>query len=1007
MLSQVLTGTGGVGKTQLAADYARAAWEDGSVDVLVWISASSRQTIMDGYAQAGVEVLAADPSDPEHAARAFLAWLEPKDGPRQCRWLVVLDDLADPADLRGLWPPNRHGRTLVTTRRREAALSGDGRRLLHVGMFMPWEAVAYLTAVLAAHGRHDPLNEIQALAADLGHLPLALAQAAAYLIDTAITCADYRRLLADRIRKLADLLPEPSALPDDQTTTVAATWSLSIERAEKLQPAGLARPMLQLTAMLDPNGIPDAVLLSEPTRAHLAAHRAAGHQGSALVTAEEAAGALRVLHRLSLIDHAPDTPHHAVRVHQLIQRVTRDTFASHQQDHLARTAADALFDVWPNTECDAALSQALRANTGALVRHAEDALFQEGAGLAVLFRFGSSLGHSGQPAAAIKHYEHMATMAHDRLGADDIYTLGARQELARWRGEAGDAAGAAAAFEHLLADELRVLGPDHTTTLSARAMLAEWRGEAGDAAGAAAAFEQLLADELRILGRDHRPFMTRANLATYRGRAGDPAGAAAAFEQLLADQLRATGPHDPITFTTRSDLGNWRGRAGGVCGAVTTHEQLLADEVRLLGPDHPWTLTTRHDLAFWRGEAGDAAGAAAAFEQLLADQERVLDQDHPKILTTRNNLAVQKRRAGDAAGAAAALEQLLAAALRLLGPDHPDTLKARANLASCRADAGDAAVTAAAYAELLDHTLRVLGPDHPDTLNVRNSLAYWRGKAGDAAGAVAAFEQLLADHLRVTGPDHPDALTIRANLATYRGDAGDAAGAAAAYAELLDHTLRVLGPDHPQTFTIRASSGRWLAAAGDGVGAAAVFVQLMADTRRVLGPDHPDTLAVRAAITALRREGEDTNNPAAYEPDLALTLSGLTAQLWKAERRKEAITAEQEAVEIRRRLAADNPAVYEPDLASSLAVLAMLLAIRGDLSEALRATGEAVELHRRHIATMPSALPQLYNVLGLQADLLEGLGRDEEAEAVRRWLGENPLPPDSQSSARSPSSSMP
>lgn len=265
VLSQILTGTGGVGKTQLAADYARAAWDSGGVDVLVWISASSRSAITAGYAQAGVEVLAADPNDPEQAARAFLARLEPKAGQKPCRWLVVLDDVADPADMRGWWPPTSpHGRVLVTTRRREAALTGAGRRLVTVGLFTPQEAAAYVTAVLAAHNRHEPTDQINSLAADLGHLPLALAQAAAYTIDADLSCASYRKLLADRLKKLADLLPEPGALPDDQAVTVAATWSLSIERANQIRPAGLAHPMLQLAAMLDPNGIPAAVLTSQP-----------------------------------------------------------------------------------------------------------------------------------------------------------------------------------------------------------------------------------------------------------------------------------------------------------------------------------------------------------------------------------------------------------------------------------------------------------------------------------------------------------------------------------------------------------------------------------------------------------------------------------------------------------------------------------------------------------------------------------------------------------------------
>lgn len=133
VLSQVLTGMGGVGRTQLAADYAHTARRDGTVDVLVWVSAATRSAVVNAYAQAGVELFRADPHDPDRAAISFLAWLEPKPGKRPCRWLVVLDDVDDPADVRGLWPPAGHlGRTLVTTRRRDAALTGAGRRLIEV-----------------------------------------------------------------------------------------------------------------------------------------------------------------------------------------------------------------------------------------------------------------------------------------------------------------------------------------------------------------------------------------------------------------------------------------------------------------------------------------------------------------------------------------------------------------------------------------------------------------------------------------------------------------------------------------------------------------------------------------------------------------------------------------------------------------------------------------------------------------------------------------------------------
>ncbi|MEU3777024.1 hypothetical protein AB0F11_28240 [Streptomyces sp. NPDC032472] len=93
---------------------------------------------------------------------------------------------------------------------------------------------AYLTSALAARGRHEPADQLAGLADDLGHLRLALSQAAAYLVDVGLDCATYRHWLADRARILTDVLPDPSGLPDDQATNVAAAWSLSIDSADDL-----------------------------------------------------------------------------------------------------------------------------------------------------------------------------------------------------------------------------------------------------------------------------------------------------------------------------------------------------------------------------------------------------------------------------------------------------------------------------------------------------------------------------------------------------------------------------------------------------------------------------------------------------------------------------------------------------------------------------------------------------------------------------------------------------
>ncbi|MFI9297506.1 NB-ARC domain-containing protein, partial [Streptomyces gardneri] len=432
----VLVGMGGVGKTQLAADYARSAWQAGGVDVLVWITADSRAATVTRLAQAASEVLGLDSGAPQRDAQVFLAWLEPKAGQQACRWLLVLDDVADPADLNGLWPPlSQHGRVVVTTRRRDAALARSGRRMLDVGLFTKEEAVTYLSQLLAIGDRHEPESELAALAEDLGRLPLALAQAAAYLLDADIRCCAYRALLADRTRTLADTAPD--ALPDDQPHPVAAAWSLSIDHADALRPAGLARALLQLAAFLDPNGIPQDVLMSPPTLAYLTEQRALVLGSPAgQVTSDEVVDALRVLHRLSLVDHTPAAPHQAIRVHQLIQRAVRDTLAS-ERHHLSRTAADSLIAAWPEVERDTALVPALRANTAVLTAHAESALYRPGVHEA-LTRTGTSLGEAGQATAALDYFSNLTAATTHHLGPDHPDALTIRGCLARWRGEAGD-----------------------------------------------------------------------------------------------------------------------------------------------------------------------------------------------------------------------------------------------------------------------------------------------------------------------------------------------------------------------------------------------------------------------------------------------------------------------------------------------------------------------------------------------------------------------------------------
>jgi len=177
------------GKTQLAVCVAESLWRSRRVDLLVWVAATSRASALSAFAEAAAKAMGADPGDDgESAAARFVHWLGETSRP----WLVVLDDLRDPADLAGLWPQGPASRVLITTANPAAFTRAQGALIHQVGIFSPREALNYLIVRLAADP--DQHAEAAGLARDLGYEPLALAQASAVIASSALSCHQYRDL---------------------------------------------------------------------------------------------------------------------------------------------------------------------------------------------------------------------------------------------------------------------------------------------------------------------------------------------------------------------------------------------------------------------------------------------------------------------------------------------------------------------------------------------------------------------------------------------------------------------------------------------------------------------------------------------------------------------------------------------------------------------------------------------------------------------------------------------
>ncbi|OXY95470.1 FxSxx-COOH system tetratricopeptide repeat protein [Streptomyces diastatochromogenes] len=775
VLSQVLAGDGGVGKSQLAAALARELRDQersqySGLDLLVWANATEPDQIITAYADAAdrLGLPGAAPGDVAAAAKAFLAWLPATER----RWLIVLDDITDPEAVDPWWPDGSHrnGWVLATTRRSDALLSGQGRKLIRLDLYTIEEARAYLHHRLtdAGHPHLYDADQADRLAEELGRLPLALGHAAAYMINKRCGIADYLERFCDTSNKLSELMPS-NADTEGYGRPVTTALLVSLNALQAADTTRLARPLLEFIALMDPLGHPSALWTAPPVRAHLRTSRPGrrrwlrSHQPA--VTEQDIHAALECLRTYALI--AQDTAKAPIRIHALTARAIRETIPPQALPAMARTAADAILSLWPGLDHnDRDLSATLRATTMLLDQHTFPSLWKP-APHACVYRVSSSLTSVGLYEQAVDY------------------------------------------DQRVLQQNYETLGPDHIDTLAARGKLANSYSDAGRTQEALELDEQVLADCERLLGSDHpRALAARGNLAnSYRG-AGRTQEALDLQERVLADMERLLGPDHPDTLITRSNLANSYRDAGRTQEALDLHERVLADRERLLGPDHPNTLTARGNLANSYSDAGRTQDALDLQERVLADMERLLGPDHPNTLTARGSLAISFRGAGRTQEALDLRERVLADCERLLGPDHPSTLSARNNLAITYRDAGRTQEALDLHRQVLADRERLLGPDHPDTLAARGNLAIIYSDAGRTQEALELDEQVLADMERLLGPDHPRTLTARGNLAISYGDAGRTQEALDLHERVLTDCERLLGSDHPRTLTARKNVAR-------------------------------------------------------------------------------------------------------------------------------------------------------------------------------------------------------
>jgi hypothetical protein len=301
-----LSGMGGIGKTRLALEHAYRGAHD--YDLRWWLRAGDLASLHEDLAKLGRELgILSCPDCVEQCTREVLEWLS-----NHQRWLVVFDDVEGPTMILDLLPRPCRGHVLITSRARA------WRSVAEVIEVKLLSSQAATTVLVRRSGVADD-GYANAVAAGLGHLPLALVQAGAYIEATGCSFRGY----LDRFeREGLALLRDPKSAPDgDHELTVARTWDVSLAAIQARKPAAAA--LLDWLVFLDPGGVPLRLL----------------HEHVALLHPELAAcvgvpialdDAIAVLLEFGMIERDDDV----LRVHNLVQAVAREYFRRTADPHM-------------------------------------------------------------------------------------------------------------------------------------------------------------------------------------------------------------------------------------------------------------------------------------------------------------------------------------------------------------------------------------------------------------------------------------------------------------------------------------------------------------------------------------------------------------------------------------------------------------------------------------------------------------------------------------------------
>ncbi|MEV2234537.1 FxSxx-COOH system tetratricopeptide repeat protein [Streptomyces phaeochromogenes] len=781
VLPEALHGMGGVGKSQIAIEYVYRHSRE--YRLIWWVPSEQESQIVQSLIELG-EQMGLQVGPGMSAVPAVLDAL--RRGQPYQDWLLVFDNAEDPQTVRKYFPNNGPGSIVVTSRNSQWSTNF---RSLEVDVFTREESVA----LLRRRSDNLPDGAVDAIAAKLGDLPLAVEQAAVWLAETGMPVQQYLDVYERNFTELMQFAP-----PSDYNRSVAAAWNVSLGRLRETRPDALQ--LLQVCAFFAPEPIEwdlfSAVRgVSVPPELQ-----------STLADPVKLGRAVREIGRYALarIDHRQNT----VLMHRLVQRVLIEQMDPREQAMMQHAAHQLLSHADP--------------------RNPQRSMFWP--------RYSSLLSH---------------LRASDAVRCDDGWTRQLVLNEVRFLRARGDHSGALALGEEAAAIWRESRGEDHEEVLAIDQQIAETLREQGTDLPRAYALQSGLVERYgRVLGEGHEDTQrAQSYLAIHHRNRGQFEEARRMDRHVFEASKREFGSDDPATLLAAHNYGVSLRLAGNSEQALELDYDTWQRRIEVLGEDHIHTLGTREAYLLDLQEVGRYAEALDGYTTLAGEVTGRLGEQHRFVALVYRNWCVTLRKMGNHEDAYELSTRYLPVIGDSLGTDSRHYLLLAVSHANDLRQVGKLRESRTLSEQMLEKNRARYGQEHPHSYAIAMNLAVTLRLLGECEEAFELDQESVAGLTLLHGSGHPRSLLARMNLASDHfalGRPEEAHAIDVAVAEELGRQRE----NHPANLAVRLNLSYDLKALGRTEESNQLYSRALSKYRQVLGASHPATLDAERGLRA-------------------------------------------------------------------------------------------------------------------------------------------------------------